>query len=335
MISPIILLCAAAMPQTGSLSVPPELKLTRPDAGSGPTDVYLGFYLVDVFSIEDADESFTADLVFVLRWRDPRLAELNIGPDGARVPLDSVWNPRLAIVNREGATDYFDEVVHLDPDGSVFYQQRLVGKFSCELDLRDFPMDEQDLTIHFLTLGSGPDEVRLLPDPDWTGSRENVSPANWNITLGEPEVTTEYLSIQDRHLSRLDQHLLAQRRISYYYSKVFLPLALILFMSWLVFWIDPHDSGPQFGISTASVFTLIAFELGLSNSLPKIAYLTRADQFILGATVMVFLALGEAVVTARLVRTDRVELGRRIDRWARLIYPLMFVALAAFTVWNA
>ena len=43
---------------------------------------------------------------------------------------------------------------------------------------------------------------------------------------------------------------------------IIVPLILIVMMSWVVFWIDPRDFGPQMGMATASVFTLIAFLLG-------------------------------------------------------------------------
>ena len=102
-------------------------------------------------------------------------------------------------------------------------------------------------------------------------------------------------------------------------AVVFLPLTLIVFMAWPVFWIDPSNVGPQFGIATSSVFTLIA-------------YLTRFDQFTLGCTLLVFAALGEAVVAARLARIGREKLALRIDLVTRLVYPVVFVGITSFTL---
>ncbi len=132
-------------------------------------------------------------------------------------------------------------------------------------------------------------------------------------------------------MPRVDHPIRARRVADYYRLKVFLPLALIVFMAWTVFWVDPQDFGPQVGVATASVFTLIAFQLSLSNTLPRIAYTTKLDEFILGSTVLVFLALGEAIATGRMARKNRHDLALRIDRVSRLLYPTLFLVLAAFT----
>ena len=107
-------------------------------------------------------------------------------------------------------------------------------------------------------------------------------------------------------------------------------MTLIVLMAWGVFWIDPRDFGPQIALPTSSVFALIAFQIGTSASLPKVAYLTGADRFILGATLLVFAALGEAICTGRLARGGREELARRIDRISRVVY----LALFAVVLWS-
>ncbi len=48
------------------------------------------------------------------------------------------------------------------------------------------------------------------------------------------------------------------------------------------------------------MLTLIAYRFLLGGMLPRISYLTRLDYFLLGSTVLVFLALVEAACTSRL-----------------------------------
>ena len=62
------------------------------------------------------------------------------------------------------------------------------------------------------------------------------------------------------------------------------------------------------------------------------AYLTRADKFLLGATLLVFGALGEAVWTGKLADTERQDQARRIDRRARWIYAALFAVLIGVTL---
>ncbi len=62
--------------------------------------------------------------------------------------------------------------------------------------------------------------------------------------------------------------------------------------------------------------------------------LTRMDYFILASTIMIFVCLGEAVVTAYLARTERLKLARWIGRFMRIAFPtaLVLVGLKAFVL---
>ena len=62
---------------------------------------------------------------------------------------------------------------------------------------------------------------------------------------------------------------------------------------------------------------------------PKVPYLTQMDQFVLSVTLLVFLTLGEVVVTSRLVKSDRIETARRLDRYARWVYLAALATVVA------
>src|SRR5262245_59937474 len=71
--------------------------IERPAAESGPTQVSTGIWIVDISSIDSAQQSFTAEIAVVLRWKDPRLA--HIGNGVVRYSLEQTWHPRAVIVN--------------------------------------------------------------------------------------------------------------------------------------------------------------------------------------------------------------------------------------------
>jgi len=48
--------------------------MNRPAEGDMPTRVRIGIVILDVDEIDTAKQSFTANVVFEARWRDPRLA---------------------------------------------------------------------------------------------------------------------------------------------------------------------------------------------------------------------------------------------------------------------
>jgi hypothetical protein len=75
--------------------------IDRPRAQDGPTQVSVGIWIADITSIDSAQQSFTAEIAVVLRWKDPRLAHTGNGV--VRYPVEQVWHPRVSIVNETNA----------------------------------------------------------------------------------------------------------------------------------------------------------------------------------------------------------------------------------------
>ena len=117
----------------------------------------------------------------------------------------------------------------------------------------------------------------------------------------------------------------AERLIHHYIVKAIIPLALIVMMSWVVFWIDTNQISIQLSVAVTTVLTLIAYHIALSGRLPQIPYLTQMDKFLFSSTILVFMSLIEVVVTSHLSSTSRLGLARRIDLTARWFFPVLFL----------
>jgi gamma-aminobutyric acid receptor subunit beta len=109
------------------------------------------------------------------------------------------------------------------------------------------------------------------------------------------------------------------------FGKVILPLILIVAMSWTVFWVAATEVGPQLGVATTSMLTLIAYRFAIDRQLPVLPYTTSLDAFILMSTLLVFFALIEVLVTTIFEGKHRNKQAKRIDRYCRVIFPLIFV----------
>lgn len=114
----------------------------------------------------------------------------------------------------------------------------------------------------------------------------------------------------------------AKRRIDYYIVNTIIPLLLIVAMSWVVFWIDPKESGTQISVAITSMLTLIAYRFAIGANLPHLSYLTRLDTCILLSTMLVFSCLVEAVVATTLAKSGRYESALKIDLWCRILFPV-------------
>ena len=164
----------------------------------------------------------------------------------------------------------------------------------------------------------------LINNEQLTGIRDVLSIAGWTLNLEEPQIKGEYLEFQNRDIAHIAFPLTGKRHPGYFLIKLLIPLALIVLMAWAVFWIDASALGPKFGLPTSAVLTFILFNFRIGQVLPRISYLTRIDRFVLGATFLVFIALGETVLSRVFVRKGKEEIARKIDRHARYLYLILF-----------
>jgi hypothetical protein len=303
-------------------------RFSRPDPRGTPTRIRLGIYVVNVTSIDNVHQTYSCNFILNMQWRDNRLAPAGGegAPTIARYRLEEVWYPKHGIANQHSLQEQLDRAVEVDPEGTVTYVQRYHGDLTAALDLRDFPLDQQVLPISVVLGPYGPDDIEIVVNDERTGRAQVITVADFDI--GAPSVRVGlYDYSETRKLPRLDYALPAIRHTGYYVFKVVIPLALIVAMSWLVFWLDPKQFAPQVSIAMLSMLSLIAYQFALAGLLPRISYLTRVDTFLLGSTVLVFLALLQAVITGILAGRDQEAAVRTIDRFARIAFPVAFLLL--------
>ena len=303
-----------------------ESLFDRPDAAAGPTTVRVALYVIDIISINSERRSFNADFVLRLRWQDPRLAQ-----KGERFALNEIWDPRLGIFNERNSETRFEEIAEILQDGTIQYSQRYQGEFSADLDFRDFPYDVQDLPITLISFGYSPDEVSL--EFDSAGSVENLSVSGWSLEVQPGKIDTIsadlFLGSQESVLRPRAQFTIkAERNVSYFRWSVLIPLCIVIFLSWAVFWIDPTQISPQIGVSATSILTVVAFLIRLDGMLPPVSYLTQLDKFVYFSLLLVFLAYIEALGSSWFASTDKgIAVARQMDKWSRVLFPATFAVL--------
>lgn len=307
-----------------------ELVGERPNAGGEATEVTVTLYLIDIDRVDDVNQRFDIDMFLHVAWQDPRLAAGD-GRDAGRsraMPLNEIWSPRGLVVNDRGLEPQLPMVATVDDQGNVQYRQRLAGKLAVDMDLRDFPFDTQILPIEIISYQYSPEHVRFASPKALSLDNHAVSTDGWEYRMLEPEIGEFSISTTGSVRPQLTFGIEAKRYSRYYVVTMLLPIALILFMSWTAFWLQPDIIPTRIGISTASIFSLIAFGFSMRLSLPPVAYVTRADIFVMGSMLMVFLALAVAVIGSRWANSDRLPQASRLNSIARWGYVALFFVVA-------
>jgi len=315
--------------------VPLSSEVVRPGAESGPTRVSVGVWLLDILQIDSAAQTLSADLAYVLSWRDPSLAHRQ--PGVRQYNLEDIWHPKLLVANAAAKLDpSLPEIAEVASDGTVIYRQRLIGSFTQSLDLRAFPFDHATFRIHFVMAGQRPTNIQFVPNermvaagmPSGAGVTQGLTLQDWRVT-GSTARTSPYQLAPGFQFAGYVFEFQAERLKQHYIIKVIIPLLLIVMMSWLVFWIDQSMGSSQISVAVTSMLTLIAYRFAIGTEVPKLPYLTDLDAFILVSTMLVFLALIEVIVTTSLWYKAHQDLAKAIDRYCRFVFP---VAYAVFII---
>ena len=311
--------------------------IERPAAGNSPTQISVGIWVVDINSIDSAQQNFTADIAVVLQWKDARLVHTGTGL--AHYALDQIWTPRVAIANETSSVSRkFPDSVEVEPDGTVIYRQRYVGSFTQSLRLQSFPFDRQAFHIQLVAIRYRPNEVVFVPDENWirdglqqaAGISPSITLPDWTVEKWDAKARV-YALKPGMQYSGYGFEFTASRNVEHYLLKVILPLILIVMMSWAVFWIDPNTSNSQISIAVTSMLTLIAYRFAVDSQLPRLPYMTRLDSFFLTSTLLVFFSLIEVLVTTILDNKQQTERAKKIDRYCRAIFPVIF-AIASIAI---
>jgi hypothetical protein len=308
----------------------PQIGITRPLEDKGPTKIDVVFFIIDIDEIDTVTQSFAANIFTAFRWWDPRLA--HGGKGTLQYNLNDIWYPRILLMNRQRLWKSFPRVAEVNSSGEIIYRQRSWGYFSQPLDLRDFPFDKQTLNFTFVTPGYSPQEVQLMKfETKGFGMAENFSVPDWDV-IGWDYTTKPFSPSEGEEIGTITFSLKLKRHSEHYVYKVVIPLVFIVFMSWIVFWIDPKEIGTNVAAATTSFLTLIAYRFAIGTFLPKIPYFTRLDAFVFWSTILVFSSLLQSILMSNLVYKDKGDLARKIEAKSRFIYPVVFVVIIVLTL---
>ncbi len=114
-----------------------------------------------------------------------------------------------------------------------------------------------------------------------------------------------------------------------------MPLMIIVMLSWSVFWMDKSSLGDRISVSFIGILTVVAYQLVLSEILPRISYFTLTNAFL---NISFFIMCATVIVNLRVDNLDRqglFEEGDRLDRRCRWMFPMIYFGLILVAIWIA
>lgn len=331
---------AAAPPPIAAFpaGLDPNAMLLPPPADGGKVKVGVALHVLNLSSIDEVTERFQLTGYLLAQWRDPRLSYQPSGPADKFRALspDSVWRPKLVMINVVAPRNTYERSLRVEPDGLMSYAERFDAVLTSTFGLKSFPFDKQELKVIIHPFTVQQPVVTFVPNelPVWTATEFNSysSLESWrfkSITFETGEAASQF---GKNTIAEASFQIAVERRYGFYLWKVFLPLLLMVVVSWSVFWFDPPEVASQVQIAVTTILTIIAFALAISLTLPRVPYLTFADAFFLTCYIFAFVAMLELTAVHIAYRNERRKLAMQIRRTARWLVPATFVAINSILI---
>jgi hypothetical protein len=311
-----------------------------------PLEVKVGVKLQQITDIDQKAENYGAVVSLVMEWDDPSLA---FSPDSCNCRFKNftqkdfdkfialtggLW-PEFTLFNQQNNRWIQNRLVVVDPDGHATYFERFTTTFQApDFDFRQFPFDTQQFFIRVDSLF--PEEVVLFSDlAEFTEVGDQLGEEEFYVTDSDTEVTSETATtgnITSRYSFRFE----AKRHLAFYVLRIFVPLGLILLVSWFTFFL--RDYTKRIEATSANLLVFVAFNFTIGSDLPRLGYLTFMDAILVAAFAFSVFVVVYNVFLRWLELADREARAHRIDRFMIWLYPLGYllafgsVALLFFVV---
>ena len=298
-----------------------------------PIPVSIGIKMHQITHVDQKSENFGVVATLLMEWQDQALAfnpeDINkrnkiYNGENFRSELNRrgiLW-PEYTIYNQQGNRWAQNNIVVIFPDGRVIYVERFTTTLQApDFNFRKFPFDVQHFFIR-ADLVAPEWYYKFVPNKNYSAAGEELGEEEWIVTSFD--VNVDQAQIAERPVSRFNFHFQAQRHLAYYIFRIFLPLFIILAVSWVVFFLKDYNK--RIDIAGANLLLFIAFNFTISSDLPRLGYLTFMDAILISAFVVTALVLILSVFLQRLATSGKQFMAMKIDMYVvRWLYPVAYV----------
>jgi hypothetical protein len=214
-------------------------------------------------------------------------------------------------------------------DAPTFKLYQVSGKFTAEVDLRNYPFDKQALDIDFEDAKAGIDQIVFEPD----ANRTSLDSAFKLTGFGVASVTA--LAYKHKYPPRFDRDDLYVSRYRFIVNleryatsaafSVYVPAFIIVLISLMGMWVVPEELEVRSNAGAPMLAAAVLFHYSLVQELPATAYLTPADKLMLGVYLSLLLNMGS---TWALLLGDE-EWAMKVFTQARLWVPIATAVIMA------
>lgn len=282
-------------------------------------EVHLKVSILNIMEVDTLKESFTADVFYQARWREPKL-DGNKGSDN--IDWTTYWNPKVSLSNAIAQKDHATWfVLQSDETGETYIveKNRMVATFTESMELALFPFDIQDLNI-FITTTLSEAEVGFHEDDREISSvhiETFAKKQEWKIyefVHFTPKVLTQEYANNKFKKPGMYVFCSAARKPGFFMWNVIVLMCIISSLALATFAVARSKIENRLQLSIMLVLVTVTFKFVTNQVIPKISYMTHLDRYIIGSTIFLYLIAMWHVGSETLVTDD--DLLSTLDQYA-------------------
>ncbi|CAF1069948.1 unnamed protein product [Brachionus calyciflorus] len=298
------------------------------------TDVYIRVSFTKIHEIDTLNQRFHAELLIESKWFDQSVKTINHD-------LKSLeWKPEIYIENalNEPKEEITYRIIQSE-NLMVCEIRKIKGVFWENLELENFPLDIQNLSIIILTKKSGKKVNFILMQDELSKIKisNNLDKSSWYlhemVKVNREEVTREY-SFGQRIYPGIRITCQAFRLPGYFYWNVLLPIFLITFASLGPFVIDCKSAFTRLPSTATMLLSSVSFKGVVGRLLPTVSYLTSLDKYSLASITLISLMFIYHSILAAFIPVLTESLSYYLDKMAFLgFFGLVVTMQLVYGLW--
>lgn len=279
-------------------------------------DVGIGLYLNDITRIHPQEEIIDLEATLFLRWQTEKISSEDQYFYGRQVDkvLKTMWWPYFKFEDTRGKSKIDAKAMKISREGSVEYMAKYSLSIETELKMHNFPFDSQTINIGVVPFGQGPYRLRYYLLKDKTGINPAAHLEEWVLTEAKHKVSS-------KNDSQYRLTLNYQRKSGYYIYKIFVPLLVIVFISYMVLWLPREPAINRLAVVITAMLTIVAFQWAVIADVPKVSYITFLQAMLLFSFVTVGLQAVLIVIGESIGENRKYKLMY----WSKMIYPIFLL----------
>ena len=291
-------------------------------------DVYIQVNITKINDIDTVNQRFQAEAIVESKWQDPSIKSLN-----DTIDPNKIWKPELYIENaiNDIKEDVRYRVVSDDQSNLMICEiRRLKGLFWEKLELENFPLDTQDLTVVIATKKSGSRVNFILMQPEVQECCLNNTLDNsmWRlhnvVTTRKGKLNCDF-SFGKREYPLISVKVQAFRSPGFFYWNAVLPILLITLASLGPFVIDYKLPQSRLPSTATMLLTSVSFRWVVGRLLPTVSYLTSLDKYSLASMMIITFQLFYHAIIAAIYHLFNDSFIYAVDKIAFITFLGMII----------